>query len=302
MSAIPTSFPTDRLAAPAAPLPRELFGYEVIDRLGTGAGSTIYAVTDRASGQVYAAKHVVRTAEKDIRFVEQLENEYAVGKQVSHPGLRRAVDLKVNRTLLRKVTDAVLVLELFDGQPLDRQLAGSVRGIVKQFVAVAHALEALHGQGFVHCDLKPINILISPTCGAVKVIDFGQACPVGTAKKRIQGTPDYIAPEQVRLQPVTARTDVFNFGATLYWALTGRKLPTLITLAKGDNSLLSDALLATPAQLNPQVPEVLSNLVMECVRTNPAKRPAEMAEVTRRLELLRIALKRAARQPVAVSA
>ena len=124
------------------------------------------------------------------------------------------------------------------------------------------------------------------------MIDFGQACKVGTAKKRIQGTPDFIAPEQVKCEPVSIRTDVFNFGATLYWALCGRSLPTLFTLKKSQNSFLFDDIMASPASLNPMVPESLSNLVMECVKTNPAKRPADLKEVGRRLEIMRHAMRR----------
>jgi serine/threonine protein kinase len=63
----------------------------------------------------------------------------------------------------------------------------------------------------------------------VKVIDLGQACAIGTAKSRIQGTPDYIAPEQVKCAAVTPQTDIYNLGATLYWALTGTHIPTLYT-------------------------------------------------------------------------
>ena len=84
---------------------------------------------------------------------------------------------------------------------------------------------------------------------------------------------------------MTTRTDVYNFGATLYWALTGRNLPTLFTVGKGENSFLVNDRISTPCELNPSVPEQLSNLVMECVRINPAKRP-EMNEVARRLDII----------------
>jgi len=122
--------------------------------------------------------------------------------------------------------------------------------------------------------------------GEVKVIDFGQACRVGTVKGRIQGTPDFIAPEQVKCQPLSVRTDVFNFGATLYWALAGRTIPTLWTLKRNENSFLVDDQITTPNQINPIVPKPLSNLVMECIRTNPMKRPADMLELQRRLEIM----------------
>src|SRR4051812_10370572 len=88
--------------------PKSLFGYDVIDRLGEGAGSTIYAVSEPATSHLYALKHVVNNGEKTVRFVEQLEAEHAVGQVVRHPGLRRTIDLKFNKNLLRKVIDAAL--------------------------------------------------------------------------------------------------------------------------------------------------------------------------------------------------
>jgi serine/threonine protein kinase len=271
--------------------PRTLFGYDVLDRIGEGAGSTIYSVVDPVTRQVFALKHVVRKADKDIRFVEQLENEFAVGKRMAHPTLRKVVDFKVNRTLLRKVVDAALVMELFDGKPLETDLPRDLIAILDCFIGTATALSVLHEGGFVHCDLKPNNILLGRG-GNIKVIDLGQACPVGTVKTRIQGTPDFISPEQVKCQPVSRATDVFNFGATLYWALTGRKVPTLFTLKKGENSFLVDAQIPAPHELNPTIPEPLSLFVMECVRTVATKRPADMAEVLRRLEVLRHAVAR----------
>jgi serine/threonine protein kinase len=126
------------------------------------------------------------------------------------------------------------------------------------------------------------------------VSDFGQACKIGTTKERIQGTPVYISPEQVKCEPVTQLTDVFNLGATMYWGLTGQKIPTLFTIKRAENSFLVDSEIRTPAQANPRVPETLSNLVMDCVRTNPAKRPADMAEIARRLEVMHHAMTRAA--------
>jgi serine/threonine-protein kinase len=270
-------------------MPKSLFGYDVIDFIGEGAGSMIYAVSRPDSGQIYALKHVKKKNDKDVRFIEQLENEFQVSQKFCHPGLRKSVDVKVNHTLMRKPTEACLVMELFDGIPLDAQNRRDVGQTIDIFIKVAEALDSLHRQGYVHCDLKPNNILIDGN-GTVKVIDFGQACPVGTAKARIQGTPDFIAPEQVKCEPVSIRTDVFNFGATLYWALCGRSLPTLFTLKKSENSFLFDDIMASPASLNPKVPEALSNLVMECVKTNAAKRPTDLKEVGRRLEIIRYAM------------
>ena len=274
-------------------MPKSIFNYEVLDFIGQGAGSFIYAVTDPKTSQIYALKHVPVKTEKDERFIEQLENEFDVSKGLRDPGLRRSIDMKVQRNLLRKPTEAILVLELFDGQPLESSRPESMLDIVCCFVQVAKALNALHHAGYVHCDLKPNNILMAAD-GQVKVIDLGQACKVNTAKKRIQGTPDYIAPEQVKCEPVTPRTDVYNLGATLYWVLTGRNLPTLFTLKKSENSFLVDVKLDSPRELNPRVPENLSSLVTECVRVNPAKRP-DMQDLIRRLEIIEFTLSRSNR-------
>jgi serine/threonine-protein kinase len=216
-----------------------------------------------------------------------VENEFNVSKLFRHPALRKSHDLKINRkgVLFGAVTEAALVMEFVHGLPLSEQQPPSVAAIIDTFTQTARALEAMHHLRLVHCDLKPSNI-IRDADGTVKVIDFGQACPFGTEKPRVQGTPDYIAPEQVKCLPVTVQTDVFNFGATMYWSLCGKKLPTLFNIKKSENSFLVDSVMASPRDCNKLVPETLSNLVMECVRTNPQKRPADMPELSRRLEII----------------
>lgn len=273
-------------------VPRELFGYEILEKLGEGAGSVIYAADHPQTRQICALKHVVVTTDKEQRFVDQLKGEYEVGHKVKHPALRRSLDLKVKANWLGKVSEAALIMELVDGTPLDRQCPPTFLGIVECFVQVAHGLHALHHLGYVHCDLKPANILHAPDGGGTKVIDLGQACPVGTVKERIQGTPDYIAPEQVKREAVTPRTDVFNLGASMYWCLTGgQKMPTLFTLEKKDNSFLVDTAIKSPRDVRASVPENLSNLVMECVRLKGEKRP-EMHDVAHRLEVIHFGLQR----------
>src|SRR5215217_2241603 len=88
-------------SGPEPAAPKKLFGYDVIDLIGRGAGSMIYAVSDPATGQLYALKHVARNKDKDIRFIEQLEAEHEVGQIVRHPGLRRTFDFKVSKRMLK---------------------------------------------------------------------------------------------------------------------------------------------------------------------------------------------------------
>src|SRR5262245_55289822 len=76
-------------SAASSTMPQSLFGYDIIDVIGEGAGSTIYAVSQPDSKQLYALKHVIRNKDKDIRFIEQLESEYNIGKKLTHANVRR---------------------------------------------------------------------------------------------------------------------------------------------------------------------------------------------------------------------
>jgi serine/threonine-protein kinase len=263
----------------------KLLHYDVLERLGEGARSIIYLVRDPDTKQLYALKHVKREDQKDIRFIEQMEAEYEISRQFSHPNLRKSFDLQIKKSMFLKVTEAFLVMELVEGRSLETRLPSDMLEIVDAAVQSAQALKYMHELGYAHCDIKPNNIMRNDR-GLVKVIDYGQSCKLGTVKPRIQGTPDYIAPEQVDRRPITAQTDVFNLGATLYWALTRRVIPTQYTVnKKGDNSFLLHSTIESPMAINPRVPAPISNLVMECISTNPTKRPADMDQVIPRLEL-----------------
>src|SRR2546423_7578343 len=140
---------TGSLSASGARTPKSLFGYDVIELIGEGAGSLIYAVSDPRDNHLYALKHVKRENDKDIRFIEQLEAEHEVGQLIRHPGLRRTFDLKINKNLLFKVTDAALIMELFDGRPLEFVKPPALLGQVDVFIKTARALDALHSLGYV---------------------------------------------------------------------------------------------------------------------------------------------------------
>src|SRR5687767_5526533 len=264
---------------------QKLLHYDVLERLGEGARSTIYRVRDPNTGRELALKHVLRDDQKDIRFIEQMETEFEISRQFTHPNLRRTYELKILKTMLVKTSEAFLVMELVNGKPLDVAPPRDMMDILDTFIGAAQGLRAMHQMGYAHCDIKPNNILRSDG-GEVKVIDFGQSCRIGTIKERIQGTPDYIAPEQVTRRPISVQTDVFNLGATLYWALTSKPIPTLYTVnKKGEHSFLLDSRIDSPLDLNPKVPQAVSNLVMDCISQRQQKRPADMEAVITRLEL-----------------
>ena len=280
----------------------QLLNYKILDVLGKGAASTIYRAQDLNTGRVVALKHVERVKQKDIRYIEQMETEYEVSKSFTHPNLRRAFVLKINKSMLMKVTEAILALEYVEAKPLERALPPDLADVLDVFLQAANGLQAMHRMGFAHCDIKPSNLLVDAAMH-VKVIDFGQACRIGTIKERIQGTPDYIAPEQVTRKPVTEATDVFNLGATLYWACTGKHIPTAYHAKRGgENSFLVDSLFKTPRDLNPEVPIPVSEAIMQAVATAPRARPQTMDEFIRRLELGRHVLDRPAERELKAQA
>src|SRR5438046_2465452 len=126
-------FPAPTISDPVSGMPKTIFDYDVIDFIGEGAASMIYAVSDPKTRQLYALKHVVRKTDKDARFIEQLEAEFEVGRRVSHENLRKIVDMKVNRSMLLKVNEAVLLMELFDGVPLEQSLPRQLPALLQVF-------------------------------------------------------------------------------------------------------------------------------------------------------------------------
>jgi serine/threonine-protein kinase len=268
-------------------------GYNVLAVLGHGAGSTIYAVQQPKTQQLFAVKRVVKEKPEQQKFIDQVITEHEVATAVNHPVVRRTFKFKRVRRLL-SASEALLVMELVDGRSLVQHCPTKMRHLISVFLKVAEGLCAIHKAGYVHADIKPNNILLTDR-DEVKIIDLGQACRNGTIKDRIQGTPDYIAPEQVHRIALDARTDIFNFGATMYWCLTREHIPTLIP--KGGPSEMirkEDMQLRPPNLLNPEVPLGVNTLVLHCLQFLPEDRPDNMSEVRSRLEVALLKIDREA--------
>ena len=263
----------------------DIDGFEVIKRLGVGARTTIYLAKDEATGQTVALKRLVFEYPEDTRIIEQIETEYRVARQIDHPYIRKCHKIIKKRKLLR-VRELLLSMVMFDGVSLEESPSLSLGDCLLLFRMVATALNAMHQRGFIHCDIKPNNILIGKD-STIKIIDLGQSCRIGTVKARIQGTPDYIAPEQVRREHLNHRTDIFNLGATMYWALTGKNVPTLIPPKTDFGLPLSQQRkFKTPHEVYRKIPRQISSLVMDCVKEKPTERPASMAEIIATLDVL----------------
>ena len=262
-------------------------GYKILAELGQGAASIIYLVQDPRTKQIWALKHVRKNNAKEQRFLDQAEAEYRVAQMLNHPGVRKIPKLiKVGKFL--SVRELVLLMELVDGVSLDKHPPETFEDAVHVFEQVARAMQHMHERGWVHADMKPNNIVVDDANNA-KLIDLGQSCKIGTVKERIQGTPDYIAPEQVHRREITPATDVYNLGATMYWVLTRQHIPT--ALAKSDSLVgsLDDNLMERPqpaSALNRRIHPKLDELIMQCVEVDSAKRPDSMKQVAERLNLI----------------
>lgn len=264
----------------------EIAGYEVISTLGFGARSTIYSVRDPKRGDNFALKRVVKSSPSDQRFLDQAIVEHEIANKFDHASLRKSLKLIKQRDFIR-VSEVLVLMELVEGKTLETYQPDNLPQLATIFRQVAEGLGAMHDANYVHADIKPNNIMLTHK-GEIKIIDFGQSCLIGTQKERIQGTPDYIAPEQVLRKSITPRTDVFNLGATMYWLLTGKHVPTMIPKkggGVGTVQLRVERKCEPPAELNPAVPPAMSSLVMDCVEQHPSDRPSDMTEVVNRLEI-----------------
>jgi serine/threonine protein kinase len=267
-------------------------GFRIMSEIGRGAASIIYLVQDPKTKQVWALKHVAKVNAKSQRFMDQAEAEYKIASQLDHDSIRKIPRLIKMGSLL-KSTGLLLVMELVDGISLHEEKPETLDELIDVFRQTASALAQMHDRGFVHADMKPHNVIVGRSLEGkltAKLIDLGQSCKSGTIKKRIQGTPDYIAPEQVHRREITSKTDMYNFGATMYWVLSGKNIPT--AMGTSQDSLmgsLDDALIDKPtpiSELMPEMPERLCELIMHCVEVNPDNRPLSMDEVTNKLDLI----------------
>ena len=268
---------------PTSPGRLKLHGYQILRQIGTGAGSTLWEGIEEATGKRVAIKRVIRQREAAGRYFEQAENEYRIARQIDHPNVRKMIRMFRKRGLIG-LRQLHLVMEFCPGHSVEQNTPTDLPEICDIFAQTANALERINEAGFVHADIKPNNIIVDHS-GNVRLIDMGQSCPIGTIKDRIQGTPDYISPEQVHCWPLTIATDVFNWGATLYWALTGKPIPTVLP-QQGALKDKTSPKIVPPNKLNNDIPDSLNGLVLECIQQDPKARPPRASLLSRRLGMI----------------
>jgi serine/threonine-protein kinase len=279
---------------------KELFGYRVRKVIGDGAWSRVYEVEDTKTHTAFALKHVIGEGEKEERYLDQLRAEWRVGKALNYPAIRKLVALEgeslINKLFRTKSNNLGLVMELIDAPPLsehvNRGLRPSMPECLRIFLEASSGLLHMHAKGFVHADMKPLNILYDSERRMTKIIDLGQAVDIGTQKIRLQGSPGYIAPEQARevkdklFEPVTEKTDVFNFGATMYTILARGKFAPQ-SQHTNDKKIRLEPELLGPRELmslgDPEIKRDLSDLVSKCLVAEPVGR-LPMEKVVRTLQ------------------
>jgi serine/threonine protein kinase len=145
----------------------------------------------------------------------------------------------------------------------------------------------MHKQGVLHADMKPNNLILGRGT-QVKVLDYGLAWIKGEPKDRVQGTPEYMAPETGSHKIVNERTDIYNLGATMYRLATLQLPPLAIALPDGlpVTEKTFHELLVPVRKRNPMVPEGFADLIEQCLKFNANKRPERMSEVQGTLDQL----------------
>jgi eukaryotic-like serine/threonine-protein kinase len=274
------------IAPPVKQLPDSILGYTIQARIGCSVSADLYRGCN-ADGQCVAIKHATCRDARSLRTLALFQNELDFARRVHHPDVRRVYSLDLAHNVYGDPTEAALIMEYVDGSPIRRSPGLSIAQTIAWFAEVAYALAAMHRSQIIHCDVKPGNILVTDD-NRIKLIDLGQCCTVGSHKAQASGTPDFMAPEQSRHVPLSPKADIYGFGATLYWLLTGELVPAIAP----EDALPHGSPATPPMRINHRVPRVVSDLVMACIQPDHRFRPESLAQLAPRLELIGMATNR----------
>lgn len=237
--------------------------YRLQRLIATGGMGQVWEAVDNRLGRRVAVKVLKPEFSSDPEFIERFRAEARNTAMLNHPGIASVHDYGETE-LDGEGRTAFLVMELVNGEPLNSVLKRtgrlSLRHALDMLEQTGRALQVAHSSGLIHRDVKPGNIMITPT-GQVKITDFGiakavDAAPV-TQTGMVMGTAQYIAPEQALGQDATAASDVYSLGVVGYEVLSGRRPFT------GDGALtvamkhIKEPPPPLPAELPPNVRELI---------------------------------------------
>jgi len=285
--------------------------YEIVSLLDAGGMGVVYRARDPRLGRNVAIKVLPESAVADDTRLRRFEAEARAAGALDHPNVLVVYDIG------HQAGVPFIVSELLDGQTLRARLsetgAISHRKALEWTQQIAQGLAAAHGKGIVHRDLKPANLFLTRD-GRVKILDFGLSKlvhvdeddaradptePTMTATQltgtgMLLGTVGYMAPEQVRGQPVDPRTDIFALGVVICEMLTGAAPFRRETSAETLAAILKD----DPPGLPPAVPTAVDRVIRRCLEKRPEDRFHSAHDLSLALEALSAATGAIAGVPV----
>jgi predicted Ser/Thr protein kinase len=263
--------------------------YRVVTLLGRGGMGVVYLADDLRLGHPVALKFLPAILASDPRRLQQFHDEVRHSRQISHSNVCDVYDIgDVDGHLF-------LSMEYVEGRDLaavlrDAAAEGSGAARLPEAEAVDLArqicagLAAVHASGVLHRDLKPANIMITNE-GVARLLDFGIAMSgeEQAADRITEGTPAYMAPEQLVERQVSVRSDIYALGLVMYELFTGRRLFEAKTLEEltADQAALPSRVPPDLAVVSPRLREV----VLQCLDRDPARRPESAAAVAGRLQV-----------------
>ena len=247
--------------------------------------STLYRATDLRDGRQVAVKVPHPEMEADPILVERFKREQQIGQELDHPGVVKTYDGEERSRLY-------MVIEWVEGRLLrallNQQHKLPIERAEKIAMGICEALDYMHKHGVVHRDLKPENIMVDGE-DRIKLIDFGIAMKEDARRLTFAnlspalGTPDYIAPEQVKGQRGDQRSDIYSLGILFYEMLTGQvPFSGPNPLAVMNERVLNDP---KPARkLNPEITPQLQEILYRALERDPRQRYSTAADMAWDLE------------------
>ncbi len=262
--------------------------YEILELLGAGGMGEVYRARDSRLRREVAVKVISPSLPASVDALRRFDQEARAAGSLNHPNILTVYDVGEERNVPYVVT------ERLEGQTLRERLADGPLAWTKALdyaLQAARGLAAAHAGGIVHRDLKPENLFVTRD-GRVKILDFGLAKLTQTdlpgprtETGKVLGTIGYMSPEQVRGDPVDARSDLFSLGSILYEMLGGSPPFRRETPVETLNAILKEEppqILATP----PPVPPDLERVVAHCLEKAPENRFQAARDLAFDLELL----------------